>query len=245
MNSAIKMPPYSLLKKENLGDKLGMCECCGRAIKYVYTIRDNNSKTVVDYGNGCAKKVMGQTIHSMVQENIAYEKALNEEERIKKIESMGKTYIEAFSEAEPEMLTFISENEDNSFLSSMKTRIEECGTLTKNQYESIWRMMLPDAVFDKKVKDLYVYVLKMSSRETGFGWSYTLTVMTKDGEKGRIFFSSLNDKNEKLLEDLGVLKINRDGYDFISTIEKRFPIKVSGSFDGYKIKRASIERAEA
>jgi len=235
----LKLPKFSLLEKNNLG---GECSCCGRSIKYVYTIRENKSKEVLDYGSGCAKKAMGISVSKMVEENIAYEKAVKQAKIDEDMAERGRTYIEAFEEANPEMLAYIEENyEGNNFLTDIKTRIELSGTLSKPQFDAVFRAMLPVAQLPEKFKDLSVYILTMSAKEGQWGWSYTVIAMTEKNEKIRIFFSSLSDKNEAFLRKLGVLSINDFGkYMFASTTDKRFPIKLSGSFDGYKVKRAKI-----
>jgi len=97
--------------------------------------------------------------------------------------------------------------------------------------------MLPVAQLDTKIKDLEVQVIRFSKKEGQYGWSYTLFCETQDGELVRVFFSSI-DKYEELLQDKKI--IDRDGMIYENILDRKPTLKVSGSFDGYKVKRAKI-----
>jgi hypothetical protein len=235
----IQLPEFTLLEKNNIG---GQCDRCDHELKYVYVIRDNKTGKVGHYGSGCAQKVMGMPISEVVRQNEAYEEEVKRIEREKEFEAMGRTYVQAFEEANPEMLAFIAEGaEENAFLSDMKKTIEEKGSLTENQFHAVWRMMLPFAQFEKGEKvDLVVYPSKFSWSEGMYGWSYTAVCITENKEKVRVFFSSLNDQKERVLADAGVIRFDRGDLESISRIDMENPIRVTGTFDGYKIKRAKI-----
>jgi len=240
MTIQLTLPKFTLLEKLYASDAISCCDRCDREIKNSYIIRNNEDNSVHSYGSGCAKHVMGISITEVVEQNKAYDEDQKRIGREAEQEAMGRTYIQSFNEANPKMLQFIAEGAtDNNFLSDMKKRIEETGSLTDGQFHAVYRMMLPFAQLDDKVKDMKVYPSKVQAQEGQWGWSYTVTCITENDEKVRIFFSSLNLANGDLLEKCGVL----DGDLFPSRIDKENPILVSGSFDGYKIKRAKIKGA--
>ena len=242
---SIKIPQYSLLEKNNLGSQ---CDSCGRELKNVYVIRDNVSKETFHFGSGCAHNHMGKSVTEVYNENKEYDKAVKQAEREEEMEAMGRTFVQEFEEANPEMLAFIDEGSTgNNFLADMKAKIEESGTLTKGQYDAVFRMMLPFADLEKdaKIKDMIVYPSAVKIEEGQWGWSYTITAITEDDKKVRIFFSSLNEQKEGVLASASILRINNRGeYETSSIITKDNPILVSGSFDGYKLKRAKITRVK-
>jgi len=240
----IQLPKFTLLEKLYASDAMACCSRCGREIKNSYLIRNNETGEVNNYGSGCAKKVMGISITEVVEQNKAYEEAVARAAREEEMEAMGRTFIEAFQEAEPEMLQFIAEGaEENSFLADMKKMIEEKGSLTDPQYQAVWRMMLPFADLEKGEKvDMVVYPLQLKIEEGMYGWSYTIVAATEDKKKVRIFFSSLNEQKEADLQWANVLEVDRYGNRYgRTTIAMDNPIRVKGTFDGYKIKRAKIE----
>jgi len=236
---AIELPQFTLLEKNNIGSQ---CDRCGRELLNVYIIRDNVSKETFHFGSGCAAHHMGKTVTEVYKENEAYKNAVAKAEHEAEMESMGRTFVQEFEEANPEMLKFIDEGStNNNFLSDMKAKIQESGSLTKGQFDAVFRMMLPFADIEKdtKIKDMVVYPSAIKIEEGQWGWSYTVTCITEDDKKVRIFFSSMNEQKEKVLSS--VLRINNHGeYETYSVITKDNPIKVSGTFDGYKIKRAKI-----
>ncbi len=143
------------------------------------------------------------------------------------------------------MLKFIEDNQDNSFLVSIKDRIKETGSLTTNQYNAVWIMMHPFMTGEERKIDAFVYPVKFKIEEGYYGWQYTVVAITETGEKVNIFFSSVNDQKELVLKGAKVLEIdgygNRNGRSYIKLDN---PIHVKGTFDGYKIKRAKISSVE-
>jgi len=244
MSISINLPKFTLLEKNNLGS---CCDGCGRTLKNVYVVRNNETKKTGHFGSGCFKKFTdGKSITEVVEEQKLYEKAVKQTERDEIQEANGRSFIESFQEAEPEMLEFILNNLDNNFVKNMKERIETSGSLTKSQYESLFRMMRPFAVFNKDEKvTLKVFPSKVEIRRNNFGYNdfeYLVIAFTENDELVKIYFSSLNEQKEKVLIDSNVLDFDNGSYIGLSYIEKNNPILVSGVFDGYKIKRAKITK---
>jgi hypothetical protein len=244
MNS-IKLPKFTLVEKLSSTDAISNCDRCGREIKHSYLIRNNETGETNSYGSGCAHKVMGISITEMVEENIAYEREVEKQAREAEMEAMGKTYIQAFEEADPEMLKFIAEGaEENDFLADMKKRIEESGSLTDGQYQAVWRMMLPFADLEKGTKvDMKVYPLKVDVTEGMYGRQYMVTAVTENMEKVRIFFSRMDDEKDRILINAKVWGFDKNWNTFgrpYNGLDN--PIYVKGTFDGYKIKRAKISK---
>jgi len=151
-------------------------------------------------------------------------------------ENKKEECIKTFKEVNEDMMKYIINNQDNSFIKSMKNRIEETGTLSKNMYSVVYSMMLPVANLDSKNKDLSFRLIRVMKKEGEYGSNYTLFGETTEGLI-RIFFSSL-DKVKDLLIDKKV--IDYDGMFFEDVLDKNIYMKVSGTFDGYKIKRAKL-----
>ena len=224
----IQLPKYSLIEKNTLGST---CDGCGRTIKNVYKLRNNQTQEVGEFGSGCAKNFMqGKTITEVAKEGEAYKRALLEED----IRLEGANRIEEFKELYPEMLAYISENQDFSFLVSMKEAIERYGVLTQKQFDVIYGMMLKPAKLEDKIKDFTLSIFRVKIAHNDFGTNYTLLGETEDHELVRVYFSSLTIKNEDILRDKGVLRTDSTGdVEFIATTDNPKQISVSGSFDGY------------
>ncbi len=236
----MKLPDYSLLKKTNFG---GTCARCNRSIKYVYTIKDNITGIVNEFGSGCAKKFMdGKTIKEVVTEGIAYDKAVRDED----LASNGKLRVQEFKELNKEMMEYIDAHQDFDFLVSMKEQIEKNGTLTPKQYDVVYGMMLPVAELDAKIKDVTLNIFRVKVDYVDFGYrggnnTYTLLGETEDHKLVRVYFSSMSEKNQDLLVNKGVMRITRDGDpEWLVSVERPATITVSGSFDGYKLKRVKL-----
>jgi len=237
--SKIELPKFTLLEKTNTG---GHCDRCGRAIKNVYSIRNNETKECGHYGAGCAKKVMGMSITEVYEANKAYDEAIKRFEKETLEEENGRTFVQEFKEAEPEMLEYIVNNLDNNFIADMKKQIEEKGSLTDAQYAAVWSMMKPFVELEKGSKiETLIYPIKMKIEESMYGWQYTVIGLNENNEKIRVYFSSLNKQKEDVLENAKILEIDNYGNRYGKTrIELDNPIKVKGTFDGYKLKRAKI-----
>ena len=134
-------------------------------------------------------------------------------------------------------MEYIENNQDNTFIYDMKRTVEEKGTLTNGMYSTIYAMMLPVAELPEKVKDLEFKVIKFSKKESFYGISYTL-LGEVNGELIRIFFSSMNKKHNDLFLDNRIYDM--EGFISSNLIDRDLHFKVSGSFDGYKIKRAKV-----
>ncbi len=231
----IKLPEFSLLEKHSLG---GVCDGCSRSIKHVYTLKNNKTQEVGHYGSGCAKNFMnGKSITEVAKENSQYKAELREED-LK--DNLAKR-VQSFKELNPEMLDYIQNNQDFSFLVSIKENIERVGTLSQAQFDVVYGMMLKVAGLAPKVKALTLDIFRVKTDCSDFGVNYTLFGETKDKELVRVFFSTLNAKNERYLEDKGILRVSSYGeYNFTPTCDHKLSIKLNGSFDGYKLKRVKL-----
>ncbi len=231
----LKLPEFSLLEKNSFG---GTCDGCGRSIKHIYKLKNNKTKDIGEFGSGCAKNFMhGKTITDVVNEEKSYKKALAEED----IRLEGAHRVQEFKELNSEMLAYIDANSDFSFLADMKLAIEKYGVLTQNQYDVVYGMMLEPAQLDDKIKDLELHIFRVKIGHTDFGTNYTLLGETDDHKLVRVFFSSISEKNEVILTNKEILKVESYG-DYVFRASTEFPrkIKVSGTFDGYKMKRVKI-----
>jgi len=132
-------------------------------------------------------------------------------------------------------------NTDNSFVSSLKKQIEQKGSLTESQYSALWIMMKPFSKIDKNTKiNETLYPVSMKIKEGYYGYEYMVICLNTKGEKLRVYFSSLNNQKEEVLEKAKVLEVMNKDYLFHNYIKLDNPIKVQGTFDGYKVKRAKI-----
>ena len=121
------LPKYSLIEKNNLGSS---CDGCGRAIKNVYKLKNNETGEVGEFGSGCAKNFMdGKSITELGVEATAYKNWLAEED----IRQQGGIRVQEFKELNPEMLAYIDANTGFLFLADMKLAIEKYGVLTQTQ----------------------------------------------------------------------------------------------------------------
>ena len=230
----INLPEFSLIEKNNLG---GQCDGCGREIKNVYKLKNNVTGETGEYGSGCAENFMhGKTITDVVNEEKAYKKSVAEDE----FRAQRGVRVQEFKELNPAMLAYIDANLDFSFLADMKIAIEKYGVLTQNQYDVVYGIMLKPAQLDDKIKDLELDIFRVKVAHNDFGTNYTLLGETADHKLVRVFFSSISEKNEKLLIDKKILKIDRDGYTFRPSTDFKRKITVSGSYDGYKLKRVKV-----
>ena len=230
----MQLPKYSLIEKNNLGSS---CDGCGRAIKHVYKLKNNKTGEVGEFGSGCAKNFMhGKSITELGEETTAYNNWMAEED----IRQQGGIRVQEFQELNPEMLAYIDANADFSFLANMKEAIEKYGVLTQNQYDVVYGMMLEPAQLDDKIKDLELSIFRVKVAHNDFGTNYTLLGETADNKLVRVYFSSMSIKNEDILINKEILRLDSDGYVFRASTEFPRKLNVSGSFDGYKLKRAKI-----
>ena len=228
------LPKYSLIEKNNLGSS---CDGCGRAIKNVYKLKNNETGEVGEFGSGCAKNFMdGKSITELGVEATAYKNWLAEED----IRQQGGIRVQEFKELNPEMLAYIDANTGFLFLADMKLAIEKYGVLTQTQYDVVYGMMLEPAVLDTKIKDLELDIFRVKVNHSDWGTNYMLLGETADHKLVRVYFSSMSEKNEEILINKEILRL--DGYDYTFRASTEFPrrIKVSGSYDGYKVKRAKV-----
>lgn len=222
----MQLPKLSILSiQRNVG---GECDHCGRHLKHVVLIRDNETNTTMNLGTGCVKSMSGKTLKQIYAEEKAYKIALKEFD----IETNAKIRVQNFKELNEDMMNYIEKNQDNQFLRSMKTVIEETGTLTTNMYAVVYSMMLPVAQLSNKVKDLQGRVIRIKEGSSNFGYrtqfNYTL-FCDVNGELVRVFFSS-----DEMINDLGLRQDNVFDLDI--------KININGTFDGYKVKRAKISK---
>ena len=213
------------------------CDHCQRPIKHTNLIKNTLTNEIFYLGGTCTANFTGKTVKEINDENSDYETEVANQTRIASEFETRKVHVKRFVEANADMMVYIENKLSNSFIKSMKERIEKEGTLTPNMYSVIYSMMLPVAQLDTKIKDLEVQVIRFSKKEGQYGWSYTLFCETQDGELVRVFFSSI-DKYEELLQDKKI--IDRDGMIYENILDRKPTLKVSGSFDGYKVKRAKI-----
>ena len=233
----IKLPEFSIVKLIKNASSECLCDACNRKIKNVYVIKNNKNNEILNLGSNCVKKYSGKTVEEIKKENIEYENNENLRNKIISEENTRKENIRSFTELNEDMYKFIAENQNNSFLRSIKRRIEETGTVTKNIYNTIYSMMLEEAELEEKVKNLEFKVIKMSKKEGPYGFSYTLLGETK-GKLIRIFFSSINSKHKELLVNNKIM--DNDEMIFDNVFERNVFLKVQGVYDGYKIKRAKL-----
>jgi hypothetical protein len=231
----IKLPLFILLSKES--NTSACCDACGRSLKHVYTVKNTETNEEQSLGSGCVKEVCGKSISDIITEKEQYDKVIRHIESLETLEKTKKAHKTTFKELNPEMLEYIESNLDNSFIRSMKERIEETGTLTNKMFSAVYSMMLPVADLPEKFKNLEFKVIRFKKTEGEWGPSYTLYGEVQ-GKLIRIFFSSMNDKhNELFLNSV----YDYEGYAYDNLFEQELKFKVSGSFDGYKIKRAKVE----
>ena len=234
MSTLINLPKYTLLEKNNLG---AICDGCGRDIKHVYKLRNNETGEIGEFGSGCAKNFMhGKTITEVVEEAISYKRALAEEDRV----NNGAIRVQEFKEINSEMMDYINDNIDFSFLASMKEHIEKNGSLTEAQFDVVYGMMLEVAELEPKVKDLELEVFRVKVAHNDFGTNYTLLGETEDHKLVRVYFSSISLKNEEILINKEILRVVHSDYVFRASTEFKRKITVQGSFDGYKLKRVKL-----
>ena len=179
----------------------------------------------------------GKSITEVVEEAQEYKNYLAEED----IRTEGATRVQEFKELNPEMMDYIEDNcADILFLVSMKEAIQKYGVLTQGQFDAVYAMMLEPAELGDKVKDLELDIFKVKVGYSDWGNTYMLLGETIDNELVRVYFSSMSEKNEKILIDKEILKISGFDYEFRPTTDFKRKLTVSGSYDGYKIKRAKI-----
>jgi hypothetical protein len=235
----IAIPEYILVEKAYNLEDARTCDCCGRAIHNVNVIKNTETKEVQELGTGCALNTLGKSVKDIGAETEEYEKAIKQKnfEDIEK--ARKKTVVQRFNEANPEMLEYIENNLHISFISSMKDRIEEYGTLTNSMFYAVYTMMLDVAQLPNKVQDLRVKAIRFTKKESQFGTVFTLFAETDTKELVRIYFSSMNDKNDNLFIEKGIY--DKQGFISDNIYERDIYFTVKGSFDGYKLKRVKIE----
>ena len=231
----INFPKFSLIEKNSLG---AICDGCGRALKHVYVLKNNETNEVKEFGSVCAQNHMGgKTISEVVEEAISYGKAVAEED----IATNGAIRVQEFQELNSEMLEYIDKNSDsNCFLADMKLAIEKNGTLTQNQYDAVYGMMLEPAVLDDKITNLKLNIFRVKVAFSDWGNTYMLLGETEDLKLVRVYFSSMSVKNEEILINKEILRYDGFDYEFRPSTKFKREITVSGSFDGYKLKRVKL-----
>lgn len=232
------LPKYIVLEKINNTKIAHECDCCGRDIIHVNYIKDTETGETLHLGTTCTKNYTGKSLNDINVENGAYEKAQKAQYEAEEFESQKKTFVQTFKEVDSAMFDYIENNQDNSFLKAMKERIEETGTLSKNMYAVIYSMMLPVAQLTPKVKDLEFKAIRFKKAEGHFGMTYTLFGETDNGELIRVFFSSMNERHNEIM--LGEKIYDGEGFVYDNILDRDVRFTVSGSFDGYKIKRAKL-----
>lgn len=238
MSTLPKLPKYSLLEKNDHGST---CHRCGRELKNVYVIKDNETGSVDHYGSGCAERAMGRTLQEVYLDGVAHKNAMAEYD----LAQNSSVRVQEFEEVNAEMWAFIVDNSDSDFFADMIKAIEKYGSLTQGQFEAVYRSMLPVAELPEKIKDLELNVIHVKVAYSDFGYypqaNYTLMCETAEGELARVYFSSLSDKNYDYIDSKGIVRIDNDGeYVFMASSKNKKTITVSGSYDGYKIKRAKL-----
>ena len=234
---SLKIPDYIILQNlSNVQEGSIKCDHCNRLLKHPNLIKDTKTNREFYLGNTCTLNFLGKSIKDIKSETEDFEKETQKINEMKLSENKKEECIKTFKEVNEDMMKYIINNQDNSFIKSMKNRIEETGTLSKNMYSVVYSMMLPVANLDSKNKDLSFRLIRVMKKEGEYGSNYTLFGETTEGLI-RIFFSSL-DKVKDLLIDKKV--IDYDGMFFEDVLDKNIYMKVSGTFDGYKIKRAKL-----
>ena len=234
----IKQPKYIVLEKINNLQIKVPCDHCGRDIMHVNYIKDTETGEELHLGTACTKNYTGKTLQEINIENHEFNEAATTKAKYEDGVQERKTFVQSFKEADSKMMDYIEKNLDNTFIYDMKKRIEETGTLTKNMYAVVYSMMLPVADLPDKFKDLEFTAIRFKRYDGDFGSTYILFGETDNHELVRVFFSSLNEKHNDLL--LAKKIYDSEGFTFDNILDRKEKFSVSGSFDGYKIKRAKL-----
>lgn len=227
----IQMPKYMILEVRR--NDFQYCDKCSHPIKNVYVVKDTESNDILNLGSGCVKSHTGKS----AKELYAEEKAFKVYQESLDLEQNARTRVQAFKELNPEMLAYLEANADNSFCKAMIEQIEKFGTLTPTQYAVVYSMMLPVAQLPEKIKDIKIKPIRFKKVEGYYGMQYTL-YGEYEGSLVRVYFTSINENNNTAMMMHGVY--DRDGAVYTNMLENASEITVSGSFDGYKIKRAKL-----
>jgi hypothetical protein len=230
------LPKFILLEKRvNSAD---VCEACGRPIKHCYVVKDTESNITHNIGSGCAKKLTGETIKQLYANKKLTESIVKQID----IENNSKERVQTFREINPEMMAFI-ENSNNSFIMDMKANIERYGTLSPKQYAVVYSMMLKPAELPCRVKDLECTLIRVKQDYNHFtgGNSVTLFCETAEKELVRVFFSSITEGLNDFMLKSGVTRY--DGEMNPDIMAMGLKLRVSGSNDSYKLKRAKVTLA--
>jgi len=101
-------------------------------------------------------------------------------------------------------------------------------------------MMLPVAELDSKVKELDTTLIRVKTDYNNFTGGQTITLFceTNDHKLVRVYFSSWTEKINDFMLNRNLINSNGDLRKDIMNL--KVPIKVSGSFDGYKVKRSKV-----
>ena len=237
MNNII-LPKYIVLTNITNIQVETFCTCCGRKLLHPNYIKNTETNETFYLGSTCTKKYLGLSVKEINEENDTYNTDTAKADAFEKSKSARRTFVESFKEVNSEMMAYIVNNQSNNFIKSMKERIEETGTLTKNMYAVVYSMMLEVADLPDKFKDLEFTAIRFTKKEGHFGISYTLYGETEDHKLIRVFFSSMNEKHNDIMIENKIY--DTEGFTSDNILERKLKFTVSGSFDGYKIKRAKL-----
>lgn len=221
-------PKFLLLEKHT--DLNCDCTRCGRPIKHTYIVKETSNGTIHKLGTGCVKKITGKVVHELATES---EKYKIEQEKLFEIQQK-EARVDTFRELNVDMMKFIEHNKDgNEFLESIFETIEYRGTLTHKQHEAVEDMMMPKASLPDKFTNMKFKPIRLKSNVNRWGYYYTL-LGEVGGKRFRIHMTDINKKHASIFNELEI-ETDKD----LSKLN--LELYVSGSFDGYKVKRARID----
>jgi len=225
------------------------CSHCDRDLIHYVVLKDNQKNTERVLGRACVEKFCGSSIKEIkdkIKDEIQEEESIARGIRIKARENVN---IKTFAEVNEDIFTYIEENkESNSFILACYKMIQEKGTLTNTMLS--WVMVAKNSRYSNKtpikVKDKTVNVFLYKFKANGFEGSNSLFAIDENNEIIEIFFSSLN-KVGSLLQEKGILTKDStkiSGYKVQDKLSFENPIQlnISGSYDGYKLKRVKISK---
>lgn len=230
----MNIPEYIIVRKELY--TVAECDACGKSLKHSYIVKNTITGAHSTLGSGCVQKVTGNTVKELYTIYTEYENSIREE----KIQQEQKLKVQDFKEANPDMMKFIEDgaNKGDTFLLDMKQSLETYGTLTQGQYSAVYTSMLEVKELDPKVKDLCVTIIRVKKSFSHFGENVTLFCESDDNKLVRVYFSGWTDALNNFFIDNRLFDEHNNVKKRLMEIKQK--ICVSGSFDGYKIKRAKI-----
>jgi len=230
----MNLPKFIIVKKETTTE--AVCDACNRAIKHTFVVKNTQNGTHSTLGSGCVEKVTEQTVKQLYSKQSEYDRFIKEQNII----SENQSKVQEFKEANPDMMKFIEDGatRGDSFLIDMKKTIETKGTLTQGQYAAVYTSMLDVKEIDSKVKDLCVTIVRVKTSFNAYGETVTLFCETEDNKLVRVYFSGWTESLNNFFLDNKLFDTNGKVKERIMDIRQN--LYVSGTFDGYKIKRAKI-----